>query len=74
MVSDAVTTMFGKNALELGWFVKAGMTPAEALTTATTHGAMLLGKEKSLGADASGLYADFLAVEDDLVADNDVVI
>src|SRR5438876_3082134 len=31
MGSDAVFTMFGQNTRELGWFVRAGMTPAQAL-------------------------------------------
>jgi imidazolonepropionase-like amidohydrolase len=36
MGSDAVYTMFGQNTRELAWFVKAGMSPAQALATATT--------------------------------------
>ena len=36
MGSDAVYSMFGQNTRELGWFVKAGMTPAQALASATT--------------------------------------
>jgi imidazolonepropionase-like amidohydrolase len=74
MGSDAVFTMFGQNTRELGWFVKAGMTPAQALETATTNGATLLGIEKSLGAIAPGYYADIVAVEGDPVADIDAVI
>jgi imidazolonepropionase-like amidohydrolase len=74
MGSDAVLTMFGQNTRELRWFVKAGMTPAEALKTATTNGALLLGMEKSLGAVAPGYYADIVAVEGDPLADANVVI
>src|SRR6201984_1843248 len=39
MGSDAVYSMFGQNTRELGWFVKAGMSPEEALKTATTNAA-----------------------------------
>jgi hypothetical protein len=46
MGSDAVYTMFGQNTRELGWFIKAGMTPAQALATATTIPAALLGHGK----------------------------
>jgi imidazolonepropionase-like amidohydrolase len=74
MGSDAVFTMFGENARELGWFVKAGMTPAEAVATATTQGAALLGMEKSLGAIAPGYFADIIAVEGDPLADINAVI
>jgi imidazolonepropionase-like amidohydrolase len=69
MGSDAVFTMFGQNARELGWFVKIGMTPAQALATATTNAAALLGKEKELGAIAPGYFADIVAVEGDPLAD-----
>lgn len=74
MGSDAVMTMFGQNTRELEWFVKAGMTPAEALATATTNGAAMLGMEKSLGAVAPGYFADIVAVEGDPLADIGVVI
>jgi imidazolonepropionase-like amidohydrolase len=74
MGSDAVFTMFGQNTRELGWFVKIGMTPAQALATATTNGALLLGKEKELGAVAPGYYADLVAVEGDPLSDINVVI
>jgi imidazolonepropionase-like amidohydrolase len=65
MGSDAVFTMFGQNTRELGWFVKAGMTPAQALATATTIPAQLLGLDKQLGRVAPGFAADLVAVEGD---------
>lgn len=74
MGSDAIYTMFGQNTRELGWFVKAGMTPEKALRTATTNAAELLGKEKELGAAAPGYFADLVAVEGDPLADISVVL
>ncbi len=69
MGSDAVFTGFGENTRELEWFVKAGMTPAQALAAATTTPAALLGMEKELGAIAPGTYADIVAVEGDPLHD-----
>src|ERR1700739_4847022 len=74
MGSDAIYTMFGQNTRELGWFVKAGMTPEQALRTATTNAAELLGKEKELGAVAPGYFADLVAVEGDPLSNIDVAI
>jgi imidazolonepropionase-like amidohydrolase len=74
MGSDAIYTMFGQNTRELGWFVKAGMTPEQALQTATGTAAELLGKEKELGAVAPGYFADLVAVEGDPLADINVAI
>src|SRR5262249_46338741 len=74
MGSDAVYTMFGQNTRELAWFVKAGMTPAQALASATTIPAALLGHDKDLGAIAPGYFADIVAVEGDPLADINVVI
>ena len=74
MGSDAVYTMFGQNTRELGWFIKAGMTPAQALATATTIPAALLGHEKDLGAIAPGYFADIVAVEGDPLADINAVV
>src|SRR6266403_1334133 len=74
MGSDAIYTMFGENTRELGWFVKAGMTPEQALRSATTNAAELLGKEKELGAVAPGYFADLLAVEGNPLANIDVAI
>jgi imidazolonepropionase-like amidohydrolase len=67
--SDAVYNGWGLNMRELNWFVKIGMTPAQALKAATTTPAAMLGMEKSLGAVAPGFYADIVAVEGDPLTD-----
>jgi imidazolonepropionase-like amidohydrolase len=69
MGSDAVFTGFGENARELERFVEAGMTPAQALETATTTGASLLNMSDTLGALAPGYYADLVAVDGDPLTD-----
>ena len=74
MGSDAVFTGFGENARELAWFVKAGMTTEQALKTATTTGAEMLGMEKDLGTIAPGYFADIVAVEGDPLKDINVII
>jgi imidazolonepropionase-like amidohydrolase len=66
--SDAVYNGWGLNMRELDWFVRMGMTPAQALKAATTEPAAMLGMEKSLGAVAPGFYADIVAVEGDPLA------
>jgi imidazolonepropionase-like amidohydrolase len=74
MGSDAVYSMFGQNTRELGWFVKAGMTPAQALASATTIPAALLGQETMLGTLGPGYFADIVAVEGDPLVDVNVLM
>jgi len=74
MGSDAVYSMFGQNTRELGWFVKAGMTPLQALQTATTIPAAMLKMEGKIGVLAPGAYADIVAVEGDPLKDIQAVI
>jgi imidazolonepropionase-like amidohydrolase len=69
MGSDAVYSMFGQNTRELEWFVKAGMTPTQALATATTTAAVLLGVEDRLGRIAPGYLADLVAIDGDPTTD-----
>jgi imidazolonepropionase-like amidohydrolase len=65
MGSDAVYTMFGQNTRELEWLVKAGMTPTQALASATTIPAELLGVGDRLGRIAPGYLADLVAIDGD---------
>jgi imidazolonepropionase-like amidohydrolase len=74
MGSDAVFTMFGENTRELRWFVRAGMTPEQALTTATTNAAALLGMEGKLGVITPGAFADVVAVAHDPLANIEAAI
>jgi len=74
MGSDVVRTMHGQNTRELDWFVKAGMTPEQALRAATVNGATLLGREKELGAIAPGYTADLIAVDGNPLEDIQAVI
>ncbi len=55
------------------WFVKAGMTPAQALASATTIPAKMLGHERSRRL-APGYFADIVAVEGDPLKDIEVVV
>lgn len=74
MGSDAVYDMFGRNTRELAEFVKIGMTPEQAIKTATVNAADLLGQTQNLGSATPGHYADLVAVEGDPLADIQVAI
>jgi imidazolonepropionase-like amidohydrolase len=74
MGSDAVYWMFGENTRELAWFVTAGMTPLEALATATTTAAALLHMPDKLGVLKPGAYADIVAVDGNPATDIRVVL
>ncbi|HWZ45206.1 MAG TPA: amidohydrolase family protein [Candidatus Saccharimonadales bacterium] len=56
-------------AVEFPFMVRYGMTPAQALRSATTSAAELLGMEKEIGSIAPGKYADLVAVKGDPLAD-----
>jgi imidazolonepropionase-like amidohydrolase len=74
MGSDAVFSMFGQNTRELAWMVKAGLTPEQALMTATTIAAEALGMKGQLGCLQPGCLADIVAVEGDPTRDIDAAI
>lgn len=59
----------GTNALELGIYVKLGMTPMEAILTATRNAAEAMHMQKDLGTLEAGKLADVLLVEGNPAAD-----
>jgi imidazolonepropionase-like amidohydrolase len=54
---------------DFAYLVKWGMTPVDALRSATTVAANLIGWEKDVGVVEAGKYADLVAVEGDPLTD-----
>ena len=67
--TDAGVYQHGKNALEFGYMTEAGMTPINAIRTATLNAAELVGDPQNLGTLEVGKYADIVAVEGDPLQD-----
>ncbi len=59
----------GLNARQLPYMVKYGMTPMQAIQSATINAARLMQWEDRVGSIAPGKYADIIAVEGDALAD-----
>ena len=60
--TDAGVCPHGINARQFAFMVKFGMTPMQAIQSATTSAADLLGKSDLLGSVKAGKYADIIAV------------
>jgi imidazolonepropionase-like amidohydrolase len=56
-------------AKEFPYMVKYGMTPIQAIRSATSSAAELLGMQNDVGSIAAGKYADLVAVKGDPLAD-----
>ena len=61
--TDSGVSAHGDNAQEFALMVEAGMTPADALTSATVNAADLLGVSDMLGTLEPGKLADIVAVK-----------
>jgi imidazolonepropionase-like amidohydrolase len=69
--TDSGTYPHGMNANQFASMVKYGMTPMEAIGSATVVAAELLGWRDRVGALEPGLFADLVAVEGDVMNDVD---
>ena len=61
--TDAGSFAHGTQAIEFEWMTRYGMSPLEAIRSATLNAADLLGWADDLGAIEPGKYADVIAVE-----------
>ena len=67
--TDAGIFPHGDNAKQLAVYVKFGMTPAQAIRSATSVAAELLGRTHDVGTLQAGRYADLIAVRGDPLTD-----
>jgi len=67
--TDAGVCAHGENARQFAWMVKYGMTPMQAIQSATSAAADLLGRAHELGSIKPGKYADIIAVSGDPLRD-----
>jgi imidazolonepropionase-like amidohydrolase len=67
--TDSGVYPHGWNAKQFVWMVKYGMTPMQAIQSATIDAADLIGKPGDIGSIKPGKYADIIAVSGDPLAD-----
>jgi imidazolonepropionase-like amidohydrolase len=71
--TDAAVYPYGLGARQFTYMVRYGMTPMQAIRSATSEAAKALGKERELGSIAPGAWADFVAVRGDPLQDVSVL-
>jgi imidazolonepropionase-like amidohydrolase len=67
--TDSGVYPHGLNALQLPYMVKYGLTPMQAIQSATLSAAQLMQWEDRVGSLSAGKFADIIAVEGDAMAD-----
>jgi imidazolonepropionase-like amidohydrolase len=69
--TDSGVYPHGDNARQFVYMVRHGLTPMDAIRSATLNSAQLLGKERELGSITTGKLADLVAVDGDPLLDID---
>ncbi|MEO8456034.1 MAG: amidohydrolase family protein [Sphingomicrobium sp.] len=67
--TDAGVYAYGLGARQFAYMVRFGMTPLQAIQSATTEAARALGKDGQVGALTPGAWGDLIAVRGDPLAD-----
>ena len=67
--TDSGVYPHGQNARQFAYMVRYGMTPMQAIQSATIRAAELLGKQATIGSIAPGQIADLVAVKGDPLTD-----
>jgi imidazolonepropionase-like amidohydrolase len=67
--TDAGVYPYGLGARQFAYMVRYGMTPMQAIQSATIEAAKALGKAGQVGSLAPGAYGDLIAVKGDPLAD-----
>lgn len=67
--TDAGVYPHGHNARQFAYMVRWGMTPMQAIQSATIVGARMLGWSERVGAIAPGRFADLVAVDENPLTD-----
>lgn len=68
--TDAGVFRHGVNWLEFTYMIEAGMKPMDAIKSATTKAAELLGETDRLGSIQPGKFADIIAIDGDPLTDS----
>lgn len=71
--TDSGVYPHGENARQFAYMVRYGMTPMQAIQSATVNAARLLGRESEFGSLQPGRRADLVAVAGDPLADIDLL-
>lgn len=67
--TDAGSFPHGTQAIEFEWMTRYGMSPLEAIRSATINAADLIGWADDIGTIEAGKYADLIAVNGDVLND-----